>query len=104
MRPFGESAPDCGTIDRFPDDTLRRGYPRTLAIHRGREWPAAGTSPANLRGRRSRPWGNRKAAYGLTVLPDPSDRLIVATARTLGLPLVSADARIVESGLVEIVW
>jgi PIN domain nuclease of toxin-antitoxin system len=45
-----------------------------------------------------------KAAYGLTVFPDPSDRLIVATARTLGLPLVSADARIAESGLVEIVW
>ena len=45
-----------------------------------------------------------KAALGLTILPDPSDRLIVATALTLGLPLVSADARIAEAGLVEVVW
>lgn len=45
-----------------------------------------------------------KAAYGLTTLPDPSDRLIVATALTLGLPLITADSRIAESGLVRIFW
>jgi PIN domain nuclease of toxin-antitoxin system len=45
-----------------------------------------------------------KAAFGLTALPDPSDRLIVATAISLGLPLLSGDARIADSGLVRIVW
>lgn len=31
---------------------------------------------------------------------DPGDRLIVATARVLGLPLVTRDRRIIDSGLV----
>lgn len=31
---------------------------------------------------------------------DPADRILVATARVLGLPLVTSDARILESGLV----
>jgi PIN domain nuclease of toxin-antitoxin system len=34
---------------------------------------------------------------------DPADRILVATARVLGVPLVTADARIVESGLVRTV-
>jgi len=45
-----------------------------------------------------------KAAFGLTALPDPSDRLIVATALSLGLPLPSDDARISDSDIVRIVW
>jgi PIN domain nuclease of toxin-antitoxin system len=35
---------------------------------------------------------------------DPADRLIAATARADGLPLVSRDARIRASRLVETVW
>ena len=45
-----------------------------------------------------------KAAYGLRVLSDPSDRLIVGTALALGLPLITADSTITASGLVPIVW
>lgn len=45
-----------------------------------------------------------KAAYGLTVLTDPSDRLIVATALALDLPLMTGDSRIAESRLVRVVW
>lgn len=45
-----------------------------------------------------------KAAYGLRTLADPSDRLIVATALALGLPLITADSTITDSGLVPIIW
>jgi len=31
---------------------------------------------------------------------DPADRILVATARVLGVPLATADIRIIESGLV----
>jgi PIN domain nuclease of toxin-antitoxin system len=34
---------------------------------------------------------------------DPADRIIVATARVAGVPVVTADTRIVESGLVRTV-
>ena len=34
---------------------------------------------------------------------DPADRIVVATARTLGVPLVTSDARIVEAGVVDVV-
>lgn len=34
---------------------------------------------------------------------DPAGRILVATARVFGVPLVTADARIVESGLVRTV-
>ena len=37
-------------------------------------------------------------------LRDPTDRLIVAIARAHGLPLITADAAITESKLVEICW
>ena len=36
--------------------------------------------------------------------PDPWDRIIVATARMLNLPLVNKDERIRASGLVECIW
>ncbi len=35
---------------------------------------------------------------------DPADRMIVATARTLGVPLVTRDRRIAAWGGVETVW
>src|SRR5215218_249487 len=40
----------------------------------------------------------------LTMLRDPWDRLITATAMTLEVPLVTADAKIRRSGLVETTW
>jgi PIN domain nuclease of toxin-antitoxin system len=35
---------------------------------------------------------------------DPADHMIVATARHLRAPLVTADDNIAESGTVEIIW
>jgi PIN domain nuclease of toxin-antitoxin system len=43
-------------------------------------------------------------AASLTTLRDPYDRLIVAQARVVGLPLITGDEQIQESGLVRIVW
>lgn len=37
-------------------------------------------------------------------LGDPWDRFITATAMALGLPLVTRDRRITDSGLVETIW
>jgi PIN domain nuclease of toxin-antitoxin system len=37
-------------------------------------------------------------------LSDPFDSAVVATARALAVPLVTSDAAIAKSGLVEIVW
>ncbi|MDX2050848.1 MAG: type II toxin-antitoxin system VapC family toxin [Polyangiaceae bacterium] len=34
---------------------------------------------------------------------DPADRVLVATARVLGVPLVTSDTRIINSGLVRVV-
>jgi PIN domain nuclease of toxin-antitoxin system len=35
---------------------------------------------------------------------DPADQIIVATSRVLGMPLVTADQRIIEFGEVESIW
>jgi PIN domain nuclease of toxin-antitoxin system len=35
---------------------------------------------------------------------DPADQLIVATSRVLGMPLVTADQRIIQFGEVETIW
>jgi len=40
----------------------------------------------------------------LTVIPDIFDRLIVAEALRLGLPLVTSDSVIHSSGLVNVIW
>lgn len=40
----------------------------------------------------------------LGALADPFDRMIVAAARATRRPLVTADATIAESGLVDVVW
>ena len=50
---------------------------------------------------------NTVAAFGSIPLPalrDPWDRLIMATAIELKVPLVSADTRIAGTGLVEVLW
>jgi PIN domain nuclease of toxin-antitoxin system len=43
-------------------------------------------------------------ASTLTGIRDPYDRMIVAQARVAGLPLISSDEDIQNSGLVRIVW
>lgn len=43
-------------------------------------------------------------AATFTTVRDPYDRLIIAQARVAGLPLITADKRIQESGLVRTVW
>jgi len=43
-------------------------------------------------------------AEGLSSIRDPADRAIVATARHLGYPLITADEEIQEGGWVETVW
>jgi PIN domain nuclease of toxin-antitoxin system len=43
-------------------------------------------------------------AIGRSVLPDPWDRLIVATARVLQVPLVTKDEGIRVARLVETIW
>ena len=35
---------------------------------------------------------------------DPSDQIIVATSRVLGMPVVTADQRIIQFGDVEAIW
>ncbi|MCL2723988.1 MAG: type II toxin-antitoxin system VapC family toxin [Polyangiaceae bacterium] len=40
----------------------------------------------------------------LGALEDPFDRMIVAAARAARMPLITADTRITESGLVDVVW
>ena len=43
-------------------------------------------------------------AASLTAIKDPYDRLIVAQARVSGLPLITGDDGIHESGLVRTIW
>jgi PIN domain nuclease of toxin-antitoxin system len=38
------------------------------------------------------------------VLPDPIDRIIAATARAEGIPLVTADERVQKCSLVKTIW
>ncbi len=44
------------------------------------------------------------ASHTLTAIPDIFDRLIVAEARRLGLPLITRDQGIRASNLVTVVW
>lgn len=44
------------------------------------------------------------ASIDLTAIPDIFDRLIVAEARALGVPLITQDAVVVRSQLVPIIW
>ena len=43
-------------------------------------------------------------AAAFTTIRDPYDRMIVAQARVAGLPLITGDEKIHESGLVRTVW
>ena len=43
-------------------------------------------------------------ARNLPVLADPFDRMIVATAVRLGVPLISADEGVTAAGVVRVVW
>jgi PIN domain nuclease of toxin-antitoxin system len=43
-------------------------------------------------------------AATFTTVRDPYDRLIIAQARVAGLPLITGDGKIHESGLVRTVW
>jgi PIN domain nuclease of toxin-antitoxin system len=43
-------------------------------------------------------------AAALVGIKDPYDRLIIAQARIAGLPLITSDEKIQESGLVRTVW
>jgi PIN domain nuclease of toxin-antitoxin system len=43
-------------------------------------------------------------AAALVAIKDPYDRMIVAQARVAGLPLITGDGLIQESGLVRTVW
>jgi PIN domain nuclease of toxin-antitoxin system len=43
-------------------------------------------------------------AATFTIIRDPYDRLIIAQARVAGLPLITSDGKIQESGLVRTVW
>lgn len=43
-------------------------------------------------------------ARALPALRDPFDRLIAGTAIALGLPLITPDTRIAESGRVRVIW
>ncbi len=41
--------------------------------------------------------------FGPVSVPELADRVIAATARALGLPLLTTDPAIAESGLVEVI-
>jgi PIN domain nuclease of toxin-antitoxin system len=43
-------------------------------------------------------------AASFTTIRDPYDRMIVAQARVAGLPLITGDAKIHDSGLVRTIW
>ena len=44
------------------------------------------------------------ASHTLTAIPDIFDRLVVAEARRLGVPVLTRDATISASGLVSVAW
>ena len=43
-------------------------------------------------------------AFGDDYSQDPADRLIGATARSLGLPLLTREQRILDSALLKTIW
>ena len=66
-----------------------------------RDWLESATAPPLVRRLPISPAvAAEVASLPLTLDWDPADRIIVATARIHGLRLVTADERIVESGLV----
>lgn len=61
---------------------------------------SSGFRPANI----TTPVAAESNRIGKALLPDPWDRLIVATARTRDLELVTRDRAIQKSGLVPTIW
>ncbi len=49
-------------------------------------------------------WTHGREFALLTSLTDPFDRMLVATARAVGCPLITADDVITRSALVPVVW
>lgn len=47
---------------------------------------------------------NQLSSFPLAPLRDPWDRMIVATAKQLKLPLVTADRAITATNVVEVIW
>jgi PIN domain nuclease of toxin-antitoxin system len=43
-------------------------------------------------------------AASFSTIRDPYDRMIIAQARVVGLPLITGDGKIQESGLIRTVW
>lgn len=43
-------------------------------------------------------------AFPASFSADPADRLIGATARALGMPLITKDQKILDSKLIETIW
>lgn len=83
-----------------------------LLVERGRvelampldEWLASATAaPLVERVGISPAIARETVSLGSTRDWDPADRILVATARVLGVPLVTSDARIDASGLVRVV-
>ncbi len=69
-----------------------------------REWLEAAVAPPRVQRQGISP----PIAAGVAALPetfhrDPADRILVATARTLGASLVTSDQRIADSGLVPVI-
>jgi len=80
---------------------MERGRLRTALGWEGwlsaaRATPGLGIDPIDLE--------NVVQARELVALVDPFDRLIAAAALRLGAPLLTADVRVAESGLVKVVW
>ncbi len=49
-------------------------------------------------------WSHGREFALLSSLADPFDRMLVATARALGCPLITADEAISNSALVPLIW
>jgi PIN domain nuclease of toxin-antitoxin system len=49
-------------------------------------------------------WSHGRECALLSSLADPFDRMLVATARAVGCPLITADDVIAKSALVPVVW
>lgn len=78
---------------RVPEDTLRK----VLALS---DDPAANIYVVPLDVAVAREF----ASFGPVAIPELPDRIIAATARYLGAPLLTADPAIAETDLVQVVW
>ncbi|HYH05933.1 MAG TPA: PIN domain-containing protein [Thermoanaerobaculia bacterium] len=68
------------------------------------DWLSAVVSMRTWCFSRSRLKSRSRPVLSPTPIRDPADRLIVATAMHQGVPLVTKDARIRESAVVQTIW